>query len=354
MHRLNTLNDFKISTVAYKGSKRKLVPNIIRYADEINAESIFDGFSGTGIVSAALRNGGYEVIASDMSDSSYIFGKVFLEGYDAKIVEHHVGKMNQISPTSGWLTENYSGTVLRKVRGTSGIHARPLGLTVANASKIDAARDYVESLSTLSQRNKNALIFSTIKACDSVFNNSNDQKSALKKWSKKSLKEVQFKAPTLVSGPAGTQLMGDIFNIEIPECDMAYLDPPYTHGVLYASCYHLSNSLALWDRPDLNKDYAVPRPGRAVFRTAAPGPFYSKKTIKGDFDNLLGRIKCKRILLSYSDAPRNCITIKQLVEICKSHGDVRVEYTNHKICTQYNTQEKRSDSLKEYFIIIDN
>ncbi len=60
----------KINTVAYKGSKRKLLENIERFAEEIEAETVFDGFSGTGIVSAFLRSKGYVVCANDLNESS--------------------------------------------------------------------------------------------------------------------------------------------------------------------------------------------------------------------------------------------------------------------------------------------
>ena len=94
------LNNFK--TVAYKGSKRKLVSKIVDLAKEVNARRVFDGFSGTGIVSAVLRANGFSVTANDLNPSSYVFGKVFLEGYN-----HHIhctcnmflhNQINKISP----------------------------------------------------------------------------------------------------------------------------------------------------------------------------------------------------------------------------------------------------------------
>ena len=343
----------KVKTVGYKGSKRKLLHMILDYATEVGAKTAFDGFSGTGIVSANLRTNGIITSANDLNYSSYIFGRVFLEGFDEKIVKHHIEVMNRINPTSGWLTQNYSGTVNRLVRGTGEKADRPLGLVVSNAMKIDAARDYVASLVDIEEKDKNALVFSTILGLNSVFNNPTDQKSAFKQWSKASLKEVNFSSPTLIRGPVGKQHRGDIFEIETEEVDFVYYDPPYTHGVLYGSCYHLNDSLALWDKPEVDKDYAVPRPERAVFRGKKAGSFYSKTSAPDDFRRLLGLRNAKRTVLSYSDAPRNCISIGDLTSISKEFGDVTVENVHHKICTQYNSQNKISNSLKEYFIIID-
>ncbi len=349
------MRNFNFKTVAYKGSKRKLVSTIVELAKETSPARVFDGFSGTGIVSAALRTSGFEVVANDLNISSFIYGSVFLNGYEPANIAMHLDNMNQIEPRPDWLTNNYSGTVVRKIRGTGGMMAnRPLGLTRDNAAKIDAARNYIEEIKGLTPQDKNALIFSVIRACDGVFNNSNDQKSALKEWSKKSLAPVKFEAPTLIEGPQGIQLKGDIFHLNVPPCDFVYFDPPYTHGVLYASCYHLNNSLAIWDKPALDGSYAIPRPQRAKFRGKTPGAFYSKKTIQDDFDRLLSKYKSRRIVLSYSDAPRNCITISELTKICNKHGKVKVIDIDHKICTQYKTQNKISNNLKEFFIIIDN
>ena len=153
----------KIKTVAYKGSKRKLLKNIEHYAKEINAETFFDGFSGTGIVSAHMRNSGYMVTGNDLSYSSYIYGSVFLNSFDEELVAHHLEQIRALPLIRGWITRNYSGSRERIIRGTGGQkESRPLGFTEPNAMKIDSAREYIESLSDISEQDKNALIFSVI------------------------------------------------------------------------------------------------------------------------------------------------------------------------------------------------
>jgi adenine-specific DNA-methyltransferase len=344
----------KISTVAYKGSKRKLLTKIESLSSEINAETFFDGFSGTGIVSAHMRSKGYRVTANDLSYSSFIYGSVFLNGYNRETVSAHLDKMNSIPGKSGWITANYSGTKSRIIRGTSGkSETRPLGYSVSNAMRIDAARDYVKEVDIL-ETEKNALVFSVILAADKVFNNSTDQKSSLKKWSLAAKKEIFFAAPTLILGPTGTQLKGNAVSLH-PTADLVYLDPPYTHGVLYPSCYHLNDSIAKWDKPILDHGYAIPRPKEVCFRKnkQKSGGFYSKVTASGYFEKILSAIRCKRIVLSYSDAPRNTLTIEEISTLAKRYGKVKIESFDHRICSQPNSMKKTSTSLKEYFIVID-
>lgn len=343
-----------IKTVAYKGSKRKLLQKIEEYTMEVNPKTFFDAFSGTGIVSAHMRNAGLEVTANDLSNSSYLYGRVFLEGFDEDIVRAHVEKMNSLDLRPGWLHENYSGTRVRKVRGQDGLHTRPMLLTEANAAKLDAARDYVDSL-TISERNKNALVFSTILALNKVSNNTNDQKSSLKKWAERSLKSVKFECPTLISGPAGKQVSGDVFTTK-PNADVVYFDPPYTHGVLYPACYHLNDSMATWTKPELNHGYSLPRPQNICFRENKEnlGGFYSHKEAPDAFHKIFSNTTAKRIITSYSYAPRNCIDIKTLYDIAKEYGKVSVQSMEHRICHQPKELNKISKTLKEFFIIIDN
>jgi len=345
----------KVRTVAYKGSKRKMLESIEHYAKEIDAETFFDGFSGTGIVSAFMRDKGYSVQGNDLNYSSYIYGSVFLRGFDPSVISQHLKVIANLPPISGWITSNYSGTRARQIRGTGGVvESRPLGYTVENAKIIDSAREYVHSITNISEEDRNALVFSIILAADKVFNNSNDQKSAFKVWSKQSLEKPLFAAPTLIKGPKGVQHIGDILNLKISS-DVAYYDPPYTHGVLYASCYHLNDSIAKWDKPLLDDSYAIPRPEKVCFRKnkQKAGGFYNKESATVAFETILANSDCKRLIFSYSDAPRNTLSIEELVKICSKKGTVRVESRDHKICTQPKQMKKISEQLKEFFIIID-
>jgi len=345
----------KFKTVAYKGSKRKLLNDIEIIANDIDAKSILDGFSGTGIVGAHLRSKGFKVDGNDISDSAYIFGNVFLKGFNHSIVSELTAQMNNLKPVHGWLTENYSGTRERLIRGTGGkVEDRPMGYTANNAMKLDSAREFIETLS-IDENDKNALVFSVILAADSVFNNSNDQKSSLKVWQPKSLREVTFSTPTLVTGTEGKQYKGNILNADLSEYDMVYLDPPYTHGVLYESCYHLNDSIATWDKPELDYDYALPRLKNVCFRKNGQkaGMFYNKQTAVECFEKLSNKFTCKRLVLSYSDAPRNTLTIDELFDIFSKNGNCYIRTKDHKICTQPKSMNKISTNLKEYFIIVD-
>lgn len=345
--------EYKYNTIPYKGSKRKLLNEILSLTQEINAETFFDGFSGTGIVSANMRNHGLKVWSNDLSYSSNIFSHVFLNGFDEQIVYEKINLFNKMKGTSGWLTKNYSGSIKRKVRCIAEEMERPKAFIEENAQILDEARDYIDK-NNLNIDEKNALIFSVILTANKVYNGTNDQKSSLKSWSPNSqIKISSFIKPTIIEGPKGFVMNGDILKQDLPKVDVAYYDPPYTTGVLYPACYHLNDSLAYWDKPKLDYSYALPRPERATFSGKDSQAFYSKRTAKKDFILLIEKTDAKRIIFSYSDAPRNSISIEDFLSLSKKFGKVEIKNKDHRICSQPNSLKKISTSLKEYFIIID-
>lgn len=284
-------------------------------------------------------------------------GQVFLEGYDPKEFAVYRQIMQDLPPVQGWLTTNYSGERERIIRGTGGaIECRPMAYTKQNAMRLDAARDWIDEQSTISKQTKRALIFSVILAADRAFNGTNDQKSSLKAWSTKALAPVVFPTPTLITGPIGHQLNSNILELETGTFDFVYLDPPYTHGVLYDACYHLNNSIAEWLKPELNHDYALPRPQAICYRDngKTAGGFYNKGTAYDCFQHLVNQFDCARLVVSYSDAPRNVLTVDELFDIFSKRGEVSLHTIDHQICTQPSMFKKISTELKEIFIIVDS
>jgi adenine-specific DNA methylase len=346
--------NMKYKTVGFKGSKRKLLDTILNLTLEVeDAESFYDGFSGSGIVSAHMRQNGFEVVANDKAPSATLFADVFLNGFDKDIVESELKTINGLTPTKGWLFKNYSGEYLRNVRGQQTPQWRPRAFSLENGKKLDAAFDYIHSLPDSEE--KRALLFSGILAMNGVFNGTNDQKSSLAEWTNRALKPVRFEMPTLVTGIKGKAENCSILESTNTEADVVYLDPPYTTGVLYDACYHLNDSAALWDKPAVDNSYALPRPDRVCFKKnqKCAGSFYMKDTVRDDFDKLLGKFDCKRIILSYSNGTRNAISFSELLFTAQKHGNVVVYDKSHKICMQPKSMKKQQKALFEYFFVID-
>ena len=344
----------KYKTIGFKGSKRKLLSTITKLTLEVeDVETFYDGFSGSGIVSAHMRHNGLEVFSSDKSPSAALYAKVFLNGFDMNIVKKEIKTINSLAGSKGWIFKNYSGNFLRPVRGETSPQWRPRAFTVDNGQKLDSIFEYIHNMPDSFE--KDALLFSAIIAMNKVFNGTNDQKSSLKEWSSSSKKQIKLEPPSLVKGIKGTVESCDIFNTKNTQVDVVYLDPPYTTGVLYDACYHLNDSVVLWDKPPVDNSFALPRPDRVCFKKnqKCAGSFYMKSTVHEDFNKLLGKFSCKRIILSYSNAPRNAISFADLLLICQKHGSVTVYDQDHKICMQPKMMKKQQKKLVEYFFVID-
>jgi adenine-specific DNA methylase len=78
-----------------------------------------------------------------------------------------------------------------------------------------------------------------------------------------------------------------------------------------------------------------------------------KNTVHDDFDRLLKKFDCKRIILSYSNGSRNAISFPDLLMICQKYGNVTVYDQNHKVCMQPKLMKKVQKNLVEYFFVID-
>lgn len=344
----------KYKTIGFKGSKRKLLQTIEALTLEVeDAETFYDGFSGSGIVSAHMRHKGFEVFASDKMPSAALYAKVFLNGFDQGIIDSEIKRLNRIPAKQGWLYKNYSGNYLRNVRGESAPQWRPRAFKGYNAGTLDAVFDSIHSMPDSNE--KNALLFSAIIAMNKIFNGTNDQKSSLKEWTVASHRPLELQSPTNIKGIVGTVEQCEIFDSVNTEVDVVYLDPPYTTGVLYDACYHLNDSVTLWDKPKVDMSFALPRPERVCFKKnqKCAGPFYMKKTVHEDFHKLLGMFDCKRIILSYSNGVRNAISFADLLLICQKYGQVTVYDQDHKICMQPKKMKKQQKNLVEYFFVID-
>src|SRR2546423_13767971 len=94
--------------IKYAGSKMKLLPHILRLAQKVQPQTVFDGFSGTTRVSQAFARAGYRVIASDIATWSKVFGDCYLTSAFPR--EHYtelIGHLNSIPSRQGWFTEHY-------------------------------------------------------------------------------------------------------------------------------------------------------------------------------------------------------------------------------------------------------
>ncbi|QQE78923.1 DNA adenine methylase [Alicyclobacillus sp. SO9] len=318
--------------VKYAGSKLKLIPQILRLVETVDAHTILDGFSGTTRVSQALAKQGYHVVSNDISVWSETFATCYLlnqrpAAYYRDLINH----LNSVRPTAGWFTEHYGGLE------NNGCAVQADGLKkpwqVHNTQKLDAIRQEIEELK-LPKIEKAVVLTSLVLALDQVDNTLGHFSSYLKQWSPRSYKELLLKPPMLFENTVVHNVYRrNIFDI-LPNLsvDLAYFDPPYGSNnekmppsrVRYASYYHLWTSVCLFDKCDLfgkakrrvDTSDTISSSEFEDFRRNDAGRFIAVQAI----ENLIKSTQAKWIILSYSSGGR--ATSEELNEVLQSSGRI--------------------------------
>jgi adenine-specific DNA-methyltransferase len=109
------------------------------------------------------------------------------------------------------------------------------------------------------------------------------------------------------------------------ECEIAYIDPPY-NGHPYGSNYHLLNTVALWDKPHVER--AIILDGRSVNKSAIRKDWRTERRSAYNYPSqaldalskLVFSIKAKYILVSYSSD--GIIPLDSLVSAFGERGEV--------------------------------
>ena len=319
--------------IKYAGSKLKLLPHILRLARKVPARTVWDAFSGTTRVSQAFAQEGYQIISSDISIWSEIFGQCYLlntkktAAYQ-KLIDH----LNAVPGVDGWFTENYGGTT------NEGCSVQKDGLKkpwqIHNTRKLDGIREEIDRLS-LSPVERAVALTSLILALDEVDNTLGHFVSYLQQWSERSFKEICLRVPRLFINTQQNQVRrGNVFDLTRSiSADLAYFDPPYGSNnekmppsrVRYASYYHLWTTICLNDKPEL---FGKARRRADTSDIVAGSLFeeYRKDENSGRFiavdaiERLIREAQVKWILLSYSSGGR--ATADELREVLSRNGKI--------------------------------
>ncbi len=310
--------------IKYVGSKYRLLPHILQLVKKAGAKTVLDGFSGTTRVSQALAASGYKVVSNDIAVWSEVFGTCFLRARRTRedyrdLISH----LNSLPPKTGWFTELYGGD--------PEIGCQPKRpWQVKNTRRLDAIREEIERLS-LGATDKSVALTSLILALDQVDSTLGHFASYLREWSPRSYKSLELKVPDLVPSAQEHEVVrSNIFDL-LPrtQVDLAYFDPPYGSNnekmppsrVRYASYYHVSTSICLYDCPRVfgkaNRRVDSSDDGCSVFeefRKNQSGQFIAVDAIR----RLLAETKAQWIVLSYSSGGR--ATSHELSEAIRSCG----------------------------------
>ena len=316
--------------IKYIGSKLRVLPYIHHIIDQLNVQTIFDGFSGTTRISQSLAKLGYSVTANDLAVWSEIFATCYLmtekpAGEYRQLIDY----LNSVKPEDGWFTENYGGFP------NDGSSVQNDGLKkpwqIHNTRKLDGIREEIDRLE-LNTIDKSVALTSLILALDKVDNSIGHYCSYLKHWSSRSYNPIFLTVPKLFSSNNSHKVYRKNtidLSPHVP-ADLAYYDPPYGSNnekmpasrVRYSAYYHIWKSICLNDRPNLfgkakRRIDSSDRKSSSEFeefRKDTSGKYIAEESIH----KLIKATNSEWILLSYSSGGR--ATFDNLIEILNDNG----------------------------------
>jgi adenine-specific DNA-methyltransferase len=347
--------------VKYIGSKAALIPYILKCIDENipsgSIRSAIDVFTGTTRVAQAFKNRGWQVQTSDLSPASACYSGTWIgnageNGY----LKEYVKKLNALTGHDGWLTKNYCDA-----RGEKGGIVRVW--QAKNGKKADSIRDQID-VWPLKQWEKETLITSLILALDKVDNTVGVQQAYLKDWCTRSHNDLALDLPKSLKGPQGKHHTGNCLEISYEPADLAYLDPPYSSHS-YATYYHIWDSIALWDKPEvgLNTNRRVDRiSGHETYDSGMASDWNSKRSALAAFEKLLIRLPVRWILVSYNN--ESLVEAETLLGLIRSKAFKKVivseiDYKRNIMCQIGNAAKDKAQDTEyrteniEYLILIE-
>lgn len=273
--------------IKYLGSKRLLVPVLGDVASAVEAKTALDLFTGTTRVAQEFKRRGIHVTATDIATYSKVFADCYITTDADSVPEPELdallNHMNSLPPSPGYFTEVFC--------------EESRFFQPKNGARVDAIREYLADQHA-DDPLLPVLLTSLILAADRVDSTTGLQMAYLKQWAKRSEADMELRKPDLIRG-GGAALRGDAREIvdEVPEVDLAYLDPPYNQH-RYFTNYHVWESLVRWDKPE---HYGVACKRIDSRDEETKSPFNRKRLMPDTFAAVLRRVRARTVVVSYNN-----------------------------------------------------
>jgi len=333
--------------IKYIGSKRAFVRQIVSIVHKFEeVRTVIDLFSGTARVGHALKADGYRVLANDSAAYAHLLATCYVQA-DAEDVARDaqvlINELNQLEGQDGYFTE----TFCRKSR-----FFQP-----KNGKRIDAIREAIEGM-WLQPELKSVLIVSLMEAADRVDSTAGLQMAFLKKWAPRANNNLELRMPAVLpraESGKGMAFGEDVFDaVEHLQGDAVYIDPPYNQHS-YLGNYHIWETLARWDKPEV---YGIACK-REDCRTRG-SMFNSKRAFEHAMQTVLSKVRAPILVVSFNN--EGFMNRAHMEEMLSDRGEVVVIENDYKryVGAQigiYNPQGERVGEVshlrnKEYLYVV--
>ena len=239
----------------YLGSKESLTGSIRKLLQGHNLLQrdliFFDAFCGMGSVADSMKSTYNHIVVNDSLKCASFFtrGKLYSNGCTFQTLgfDPFIFLNESTCCIHGFVYENYSPG------GSDRMY-----FSEENAGRIDYFRMQIELWKEQEQITEEEYVYllaCLLESVSDVSNTAGVYGAFLKHWDHRALKPIVFSKIDSVDGVAGVV---ESFNNKIEdiitnvECDILYLDPPYTQNQ-YGTQYHLLETLILNDNPPISR-----------------------------------------------------------------------------------------------------
>lgn len=340
-----TKNNESSENLRYLGNKESLldeIENLIKDKGLVGKNlTFFDAFSGTAAVSNRMKRD-FNIIANDYLYFSYVysFGRLNYIGdnFKSESIDPFSHFNDDNIGLEGFVTKNYS----------------PLGeekrqyFSIDNAKKIDYIRSKIEEWKKTQKISDNEyyyLIACLLESVSRVANVAGVYGAYLKKWDPRALKPMSF---IDIDSSVDRLSQAELFNEKIEdiigkiECDVLYLDPPYTKNQ-YSVQYHILETIAKYDNPEIRGIT-----GARVSRKRKTSDWSREGKAEILLDEIISKTNAKHVILSYSSKG---IMSKEFIDsVLKRYGKEET-YTFRKFqYKKYRNHQTKSKSTNFEFL----
>ena len=362
--------------IAYIGNKRSLQPLLWRVFNRLlvdggrggnngrsftHAPIFLDPFAGSGSVARLARYLGCRVLANDWEYYSYVLNYAHLGISSTEALglfpaqggpEGILSELNALSEPAE--DDRYISRYYAPERTETADYRRErLFYTRENALIIDALRSRIEALYPAvpaspggegSMKEKMLLLAALLYQCATHTNTSGVFKACHKGFGGHSrdalgriMAKIRLQMPVLIDCPEDAEVGCEdaLRFVRSRPADLCYLDPPYNQHQ-YGSNYHLLNTIALWDKPEVDNE--LREDGRLKHKAGirkdwikTRSAFCYRHSAGEAFRRLLEAVDARHIVLSYNT--EGIIPFDELVDMMSSQGRLELfgnEYVKYR------------------------
>jgi adenine-specific DNA-methyltransferase len=352
--------------ITYIGNKRNLLDfigdglNLVKKKIGKNKLDTFDVFSGSGVVSRFLKQHSATLYTNDLEKYAAVINECYLtnkEDFKSKefdeIFSEITWQLEKKPLKNGFITEMYAPSDDKNIQKGERVF-----YTTRNAQYIDTARQLIETVPKDLQK----FLLAPLLSEASIHANTSGVFKGFYKNTDTGIGQFGGK-----NGDALFRIMGkiripypifsnyscdchiftgdsNIISENIPEVDMAYLDPPYNQHP-YGSNYYMLNTILDYKRPvSISNVSGIPDDWK---RSS-----YNKSKYAYDaLSELIDKLKAKFLIISFNS--EGFIPLEEMTRMLHALGKVSVLETKYNTFRGSRNLANRDIHVKEYLYLLE-